>query len=161
MALASTYAGFAFTRANVGYVHAIAHQFGGKYHTPHGLANAIMLPLVLKFSAPAIIPRLALLAVRARLGDEGEADDVLAQKFLDGVDQLNRDLNIPTVLDALQEADIPDLARAACHEAHTGYPVPRYMTQGECEALIRQAMPARAQPAKAAKTGKTKKTQNT
>ena len=41
MALASTYAGFAFTRANVGYVHAIAHQFGGKYHTPHGLANAI------------------------------------------------------------------------------------------------------------------------
>jgi alcohol dehydrogenase class IV len=161
MALASTYAGFAFTRANVGYVHAIAHQFGGKYHTPHGLANAIMLPLVLKFSAPAIIPRLALLAVRARLGKEGESDDVLAQKFLDGVDQLNRDLNIPTVLDALQEADIPDLARAACHEAHTGYPVPRYMTQGECEALIRQAMPARAQPAKAAKTGKTKKTQNT
>ena len=47
MALASTYAGFAFTRANVGYVHAIAHQFGGKYHTPHGLANAIMLPLSL------------------------------------------------------------------------------------------------------------------
>ncbi|OYU42748.1 MAG: alcohol dehydrogenase, partial [Burkholderiales bacterium PBB4] len=54
MSLASTYAGFAFTRANVGYVHAIAHQFGGKYHTPHGLANAIMLPLVLKYSAPAI-----------------------------------------------------------------------------------------------------------
>ena len=39
MALASTYAGLAFTRANVGYVHAIAHQFGGVYHTPHGLAN--------------------------------------------------------------------------------------------------------------------------
>jgi alcohol dehydrogenase len=54
MALASTYAGMAFTRANVGYVHAIAHQFGGKYHTPHGLANAIMLPHVLKFSAPAV-----------------------------------------------------------------------------------------------------------
>jgi alcohol dehydrogenase class IV len=49
MALASTYAGLAFTRANVGYVHAIAHQFGGVYHTPHGLANAIMLPHVLRF----------------------------------------------------------------------------------------------------------------
>ncbi|MGB2817347.1 MAG: iron-containing alcohol dehydrogenase, partial [Burkholderiaceae bacterium] len=47
MALASTYAGMAFTRANVGNVHAIAHQLGGKYHTPHGLANAIMLPHVL------------------------------------------------------------------------------------------------------------------
>ncbi len=144
MALASTYAGFAFTRANVGYVHAIAHQFGGKYHTPHGLANAIMLPLVLKFSAPAITKRLALLAVRARLGEEGEADDVLAKKFLSGVDQLNRDLGIPTTLDALKEADIPELAKAACHEAHTGYPVPRYMTQQECENLIRKALPQSA-----------------
>ncbi|HEX4885953.1 MAG TPA: iron-containing alcohol dehydrogenase, partial [Casimicrobiaceae bacterium] len=47
MALAATYAGLAFTRANVGYVHAIAHQLGGRYHVPHGLANAILLPVVL------------------------------------------------------------------------------------------------------------------
>ncbi|HPW83032.1 MAG TPA: iron-containing alcohol dehydrogenase [Rhodoferax sp.] len=141
MALASTYAGFAFTRANVGYVHAIAHQFGGKYHTPHGLANAIMLPRVLKYSAPAIEKRLALLAVRARVGGEEESTDVLAQKFLDAVDALNRDLGIPTYLEALKEADIPALAKAACHEAHTGYPVPRYMTQEVCEDLIRQVLP--------------------
>ncbi len=62
MALASTYAGMAFTRANVGNVHAIAHQLGGKYHTPHGLANAIMLPHVLRFSAKATIGKLATLA---------------------------------------------------------------------------------------------------
>lgn len=142
MALASTYAGFAFTRANVGYVHAIAHQFGGLYHTPHGLANAIMLPHVLKFSRPAIVPRLALLALAAKVGAEGEDEDVLAQKFLDAVDQLNHDLGIPATLAALKEADIPALARAACHEAHTGYPVPRYMSQQECEALIRQVLPA-------------------
>ena len=141
MALASTYAGFAFTRANVGYVHAIAHQFGGKYHTPHGLANAIMLPLVLKYSSSAITERLALLAVRAQLGTEGEDTEVLAQKFLDAVDQLNADLGIPTYLAALQAADIPVLAKAACHEAHTGYPVPRYMTQEICETLISQALP--------------------
>ncbi len=144
MSLASTYAGFAFTRANVGYVHAIAHQFGGKYHTPHGLANAIMLPLVLKYSAPAITERLALLAIRAKVGKDGEDRDALAQKFLDAVDALNRDLGIPTVLDALKEADIPALAKAACHEAHTGYPVPRYMTQEVCENLIRQALPKKA-----------------
>ena len=141
MSLASTYAGFAFTRANVGYVHAIAHQFGGLYHTPHGLANAIMLPFVLKYSHPAIVDRLALLAVAAKLGAAGEDEDVLAQKFLDAVDQLNRDLSIPTNLAALREADIPKLAAAACHEAHTGYPVPRYMSQAECENLIRQALP--------------------
>ncbi len=141
MALASTYAGFAFTRANVGYVHAIAHQFGGKYHTPHGLANAIMLPFVLKYSSPVITERLALLAVRAKVGTEDEDSDVLAQKFLDAVDQLNKDLGIPTTLDALREADIPALAKAACREAHTGYPVPRYMTQEICEGIIRQALP--------------------
>ncbi|MBL8431830.1 MAG: iron-containing alcohol dehydrogenase [Dechloromonas sp.] len=141
MALASTYAGFAFTRANVGYVHAIAHQFGGKYHTPHGLANAIMLPYVLRYSLPAITGRLALLAVRAGVGSEDESAEVLAEKFLDAVDQLNADLGIPAFLETLREADIPDLARAACWEAHTGYPVPRYMSQEVCEGIIRQALP--------------------
>lgn len=141
MALASTYAGFAFTRANVGYVHAIAHQFGGLYHTPHGLANAIMLPYVLRYSAPAITDRLAQLAVRAKVGKEGEPADVLAGKFMDAVEQLNKDLGIPSYLEALRESDIPELAKAACWEAHTGYPVPRYMSQQVCEDIIRQALP--------------------
>ena len=154
MALAATYAGFAFTRANVGYVHAIAHQFGGKYHTPHGLANAIMLPLVLKYSLPAITDRLALLAVRAKLGRESEAEEVLAQKFLDAVDQLNLDLGIPTFLAALKESDIPQLAEAACREAHTGYPVPRYMSQAVCEDIIRQVLPPAMPAKKPARRGK-------
>lgn len=147
MALASTYAGLAFTRANVGYVHAIAHQFGGRYHTPHGLANAIMLPHVLRFSAPAITERLARLAVRAGVGEPTEGDADLAEKFLDAVDTLLRDVGIPTHLDALQEADIPALAAAACHEAHTGYPVPRYMSQQQCEELIRRVLPPGDAPA--------------
>lgn len=154
MALAATYAGFAFTRANVGYVHAIAHQFGGKYHTPHGLANAIMLPLVLKYSLPDITDRLALLAVRAKLGQENEAEEMLAQKFVDAVDQLNRDLGIPTFLAALKESDIPKLAEAACREAHTGYPVPRYMTQAICEDIIRQVLPPAASTRKPARRRK-------
>lgn len=141
MSLASTYAGFAFTRANVGYVHALAHQFGGRYHTPHGLANAIMLPHVLRFSAPAITDKLAQLAVRAKLGTEGDEPETLANRFLDAVEALNRDLGIPETLAALREEDISDLARAAQHEAMTGYPVPRYMTQEECEAMIRKVLP--------------------
>ena len=141
MALASTYAGMAFTRANVGYVHAIAHQFGGKYHTPHGLANAIVLPHVLKFSFPAVPGRLARLAVRAGLGTVTEPETQLARKFIDGVIALNRDLGIPEHLEALREADIPALAEAALHEAHTGYPVPRYMSRAQCEQLIRQLLP--------------------
>lgn len=158
MALASTYAGMAFTRANVGYVHAIAHQFGGRYHTPHGLANALMLPHVLRFSASAIVPQLARLAVAAKLGDATENDDDLAERFLDAIEQLNRELGIPTQLDALQEADIPQLARAACVEAETGYPVPRYMSQEECEAIIRKLLPPRTQAAKPAAKAPAKKT---
>jgi hypothetical protein len=137
----------AFTRANVGYVHAIAHQFGGRYHTPHGLANAIVLPQVLRFLAPAVMPRLAALAVRARLGTVKDNEQVLAQRFLDAVDALNRDLGIPTHLAALREKDIPALAEAALHEAHTGYPVPRYMTRAECESLIRRLLPPKEEAA--------------
>jgi alcohol dehydrogenase class IV len=141
MALAATCAGIAFTRANVGYVHAIAHQLGGRYHTPHGLANAIMLPHVLKFLSPSITKKLAVLAVRAKVGDEGERASVLAKKFLDSVEALNRDLGIPRHLDALREADIPELAKAACWEADTNYPVPRYMSPATCEGLLRQVLP--------------------
>lgn len=156
MSLASTYAGFAFTRANVGYVHAIAHQFGGKYHTPHGLANAIMLPKVLKFSAYAVTEKLAQLAVAAKLGDHDEREDLLAQKFLDAVDELNAYLNIPLTLEALNEADIPALAMAARTEADMGYPVPVYMSQHECEEVIRQALPkpAAIKPAKKSRSSK-------
>lgn len=150
MALASTYAGMAFTRANVGYVHAIAHQFGGRYHTPHGLANAMLLPLVLRFSHPSIVKRLALLAVRAKLGDESERDDDLAEKFLEGIEQLNRDLAIPTQLDALKESDIASIAKGARKEADMGYPVPRYMTQKQCELLIRELLPKKIEAAKPA-----------
>ncbi|MFO1396585.1 MAG: iron-containing alcohol dehydrogenase [Burkholderiales bacterium] len=152
MALAATYAGLAFTRANVGYVHAIAHQLGGLYHTPHGLANAIVLPHVLRFSAPAITRRLAELAVRAGVGKASERPATLARKFLASVDALNADLGIPRHLDALREEDIPALARAACWEADTNYPVPRYMSPKGCEDLLRGLLPkvARRSPRSAA-----------
>jgi alcohol dehydrogenase class IV len=142
MALASTYAGFAFTRANVGNVHAIAHQLGGKYHTPHGLANAILLPRVLRFSQEQITGKLADLAVHARLGNEGEPQAALAERFIEAVDRLEETVGIPRQLDALREADIPALAAAACWEADTNYPVPRRMTQEDCEAMLRSLLPA-------------------
>ncbi|OQW88631.1 MAG: alcohol dehydrogenase [Rhodoferax ferrireducens] len=141
MALAANYAGQAFTRANVGYVHAIAHQLGGRYHTPHGLANAILLPHVLRFMRPAIEPQLAQLALRAKVGKKTETEAALALKFLDAIDALNTRLGIPTTLAALVDADIPALARAACREAQTNYPVPVYLSQADCEGVIRLVLP--------------------
>jgi alcohol dehydrogenase len=142
MALASSYAGFAFTRANVGNAHALAHQLGGLYHTPHGLANAIMLPPVLRFSSAQVTAKLAVLAQRARLGTPDEPEAELAQRFLDSVESMNRQLGIPRQLDALREEDIPALATAACREADFNYPVPRVMSQDDAEALLREVLPA-------------------
>jgi alcohol dehydrogenase class IV len=153
MALASTYAGMAFTRANVGNVHAIAHQLGARYHTPHGLANAIVLPHVLRFSLEAAAPRLAMLA--RRIGIAADADDArLAARFVDAVQALGERVGIAPTLAALQEADIPALAQAACHEADFNYPVPRVMSRDDCAALLRRVLPApparaRARTAKA------------
>ena len=149
MALAATYAGLAFTRANVGYVHAIAHQLGGRYHTPHGLANAIMLPHVLRVPEPGDhqAARAAGGARRRRQG-AASARPSLAKKFIASVEALNRDLGIPRQLDALREEDIPALAKAACWEADTNYPVPRYMSPQTCEGILRKVLP---KPAKRAR----------
>jgi alcohol dehydrogenase class IV len=138
MALAATYAGLAFTRANVGNVHAIAHQLGGRYHVPHGLANAVLLPEVLRWSLPACAPRLARLA--ERIGLHGNGDKATAAKFVDAVQAMNDAISIPRTLEALRETDIAELARAACWEADTNYPVPQRMTPGDCEAVLRAVL---------------------
>jgi alcohol dehydrogenase class IV len=148
MALAATWAGMAFTRANVGNVHAIAHQLGGRYHTPHGLANAIVLPHVLRFSLPAAAPRLAALARAVGLGKAREGEGALAKRFIAAVEALAAQIGIPRQLDALQEADIPALAEAACWEADTNYPVPRRMSEADCAGLLASLLPLPAPPAR-------------
>jgi len=141
MAIASTYAGIAFSKASLGYVHAIAHNFGGMYHTPHGLANAIILPHVLDYSRDAAAPRLAELAVKIGAGTHAEPAQVLAQRFIDRVRELSRHIGIPEKLDALRGGDVPVIAERALAEAQGFYPVPRYMDKEDCEAVIRKMLP--------------------
>ena len=141
MALAATYAGFAFTRASVGYVHAIAHQLGALYQTPHGLANALVLPHVLRFYGASVEHKLAILAVQAKVGELGEPQELLAQKFIAAIEALGQDLSLPRQLAELRKTDIPALAKAACREADTNYPVPRYMSEADCEKLIANLLP--------------------
>jgi alcohol dehydrogenase class IV len=141
MALASTWAGFAFTRASVGYVHAIAHNLGGIYHTPHGLANAIVLPHVLDFSRDAAAERLAELAAAIGAADPAQPVQARAQHFIDRVVALARTVGIPEKLAALRAEDIPEIARRALAEAQGFYPVPRFMVQSDCEALLTKLLP--------------------
>ena len=136
MAFASYYAALAFTRAGVGYVHAISHNFGAYYHTPHGLGNAIVLPYVLDFSKRSCTRRLANLAEVAGLRKKGDRPQALAGKFIDHIRAMNEQFGIPDTLEALKKSDIPAIARAALKEAHFTYAVPKYMDQKACEGLI-------------------------
>jgi len=136
MSFASYYAALAFTRAGVGYVHAIAHNFGAYYHTPHGLANAIVMPYVLNYSKRNCVRRLATLGEVAGLKEKGDRPQALATKFIDHIRSMNEQFGIPDKLEALKKSDIPAIARAALKEAHFTYAVPRYMDQPTCEALI-------------------------
>lgn len=140
MAMASYYAAVAFTRAGVGYVHAIAHNFGAYYHTPHGLANAIILPYVLEFSKDQCADRLADLAEAAGLKQDGDTDKVLADKFIARIREMNKEFGIPEKHDKLKWGDIPDIADAALKEAHSTYAVPKYMEKRECQQFIAQML---------------------
>jgi alcohol dehydrogenase class IV len=140
MALASFYGGAAFTRAYVGYVHAIAHNMGGLYGVPHGLANAIILPYILEFCRKEAEEKLADLAVAGRIGTRKESAKDLSLKFIEKVKTMNKNMKIPTYIKELQEKDIPLIAKRALDEAHPDYPVPRIMTLEECETLIKKLL---------------------
>ncbi|HOX31636.1 MAG TPA: iron-containing alcohol dehydrogenase [Spirochaetales bacterium] len=140
MLLASYCGGVAFTRAYVGYVHAIAHNLGGLYGLPHGLANAVILPYVLDYFGGAAQARLAALAELAGLPCAGLDEAAKAEAFIAEIRAMNARMSIPSKFAQIKEEDIPLLARRALREANPLYPVPRIMDEADCAALIRRLM---------------------
>ena len=122
MLQASFDAGAAFTRASVGNVHAIAHTLGGLYGVPHGLANAVLLPLVLEDYGKAACPCLARLA--ALVGLKGESEESLAKAFIAEIRAMNVRMGIPDHFNCIRKEDIPLMATWAAQEANPVYPVP-------------------------------------
>jgi len=141
MSVAACMAGLAFTRVGVGYIHAIAHQLGGLYHVPHGLANAIVMPYVLEFSKPNCARRLAELARVSDTGESGASDTELADAFIARIRKLNADMQIPTFVKELKREDFDKIIDRAFAEAHGTYGVPRYMTRADAMALLEKLMP--------------------
>ena len=142
IAIASYYAGYAFTRASVGYVHAIAHNMGGLYGVPHGLANAIILPHVLKVSRKNAEKKLARLAIESGIGFHGESEKELSIRFIKKIEDMNEKMGIPKTIKELKAEDIPLIAKRALKEANPMYPVPTLLNQEECEALVKKLLPA-------------------
>ena len=129
--------GIAFTHSYVGYVHAIAHALGGQYGTAHGLANAVILPHVLRAYGKAVHKPLAKLAQLISIVPVGVSDATAADAFIRWVDEMNESMGIPKYIEGIQEKDIPQMAINANAEANPLYPVPREMDVDELAHMFR------------------------
>ena len=138
MLVASFKAGVAFTQSYVGYVHAIAHSLGGKYNIAHGLANAVILPYVLKAFGKKVYKKLWKLGVYAGLFGKDVSFEEGAKLFIEKIESMNEQMNIPTNIPQIQEEDIEELAKTAEHEANPLYPVPVLWTAKELEEIYKK-----------------------
>lgn len=122
MQRASFFAGRAFTRGCVGYVHAVGHTLGGLYGVAHGLAMSIILPHVMRQYGPAVHDRLADLADVC--GMEGETKADKANQFILWIEKMKKDMDIPVGVDMIREEDVDQIITWAMKEGNPLYPVP-------------------------------------
>lgn len=137
---ASFYAGCAFTKSYVGYVHAVAHSLGGEYNVPHGLANAIILPMILESYGKCIHKKLHKLAIAAGIADKKTSDAEAAERFISAIKDMKHRFDIPDTITEIKQEDIPRLARYADKEANPLYPVPVLMNASELELFYESLM---------------------
>lgn len=135
MAIAACKAGMAFTRTGLGHVHAISHALSGMYNTPHGLANAVVLPIVLEDYGEVVYPQLAHLAEITGMKTSGD-DAEKARAFIAAIRSLNQKLGIPTGFDFIQKEDIAKLVKWAVREGNYSHPSPVLYDALRCRHVI-------------------------
>jgi alcohol dehydrogenase class IV len=96
MMVGAHHAGLAFSNASVALVHGMSRPIGAFFHVPHGLSNAMLLPAITAFSAPAARTRYADCARAMGIVGEGEGDQSAVARLLDELAALNADLGVPT-----------------------------------------------------------------
>ena len=141
MQKASFLAGVAFTRAYVGYVHAVAHSLGGKYNVPHGLANAIILPYVLESFGKKAYSRLAKLSDAISLCEKTASKEEKAKAFIAWIKDMNKMMNIPEKFDIkYDEKDVNEMVGFAIKEGNPLYPVPREFDRQDFVDIYRKVL---------------------
>lgn len=140
MLVAANYAGRAFTRSYVGYVHALSHALSGMYELPHGWTNATLFPVVLKAYGETVVPALAKLSICAGCGVVGESDASNARRFIKSLEDMNKKYGIPAKISQIRKKDIRTLARFADREANPLYPVPKLMDAKELSRIYLNIM---------------------
>lgn len=133
-------AGLAFTKSYVGYVHAVAHSLGGKYNVAHGLANSVLLPVVLKGYGKSVYKKLYELALYSGVCKKSDSYAVGAQKFIAKIDDLLEKMQIPKVIEEIREEDIAEMSSHADKEANPLYPVPKLFNENELQTFYYQVM---------------------
>ena len=128
------YAGRAFTRGCVGYVHAIGHTLGGLYGVAHGLAMAVLLPHVMREFGASAHKRLADLADVC--GIEGSNEAEKANNFIKWIEETNKKMGLPDGFDVIRDEDIPQMIAWAKKEANPLYPVPVVWAEKDFRRLI-------------------------
>ncbi len=135
---ASYKAGLAFTKAYVGYIHAIAHSLGGKYNTPHGFANAVIMPHVLKRYGKSARFKLWKIAKFTGLCDDSTSKDEGARLVIQKIEEMNQYMQIPSKIKEIRTEDVSELAKTAAKEANPLYPVPKLFTAKELESIYHE-----------------------
>ena len=122
MTYGSLMAGMAFSNAGLGYVHAMAHQLGGFFDIPHGVANAILLPAVAKYNMVSNLKRFAEIAVAMGENIDGLSDREAACKAIDAMAQLTKDVGIPSGLRELnvEKSSFDKMAEFALKDGNAG-----------------------------------------
>jgi alcohol dehydrogenase len=141
MAYAEYLAGMAFNNASLGHVHAMAHQLGGFYDLPHGVCNAILLPAVERFNLIAKMDRFVDIALAMGENVDGLAPRAAAEKALDAIKTLSKDIGIPSGLKELgvKEADLKIMAENAQKDA-CGFTNPRCPSLNDVIQIYKWAM---------------------
>lgn len=116
----------------------MAHSLGGQYGTPHGLANAVIMPYVLEIYGDSVYKKLYRLACAVGISSEKESYREGAERFIGAIKELNSSMGIPDKLTGIKKEDIPIMARHAEKEANPLYPVPKIMTAKELEKIYYQ-----------------------
>lgn len=138
---ASFLAGVAFTRAYVGYVHALAHALGGKYNVQHGLANAIILPYVLESFGKKAHKKLAILCDELSLCEKTENNETKAAYFIKWIRSLNKSMLIPEKFDIeYNETDVNEMVEHAFKEGNPLYPVPREFSRIDFKNIYKKVL---------------------
>ena len=122
MQKAAFYAGRAFTRGCVGYVHAVGHTLGGLYGVPHGLAMSVILPHVMRQFGPAVYDKLADCADAC--GMTGADNKEKALNFISWIEDLKKQMGLPAGIENIQAKDYNQIIKWAAAEANPLYPVP-------------------------------------